>query len=537
MVQAEHDVAIQDTDRLEGRAALVNNVKAAVALAGAVRSTLGPRGLDKMLVDGGGGSLVTNDGVTVIETAKVEHPTARLLISASSSQDRAARDGTTSTVVLTAELLQNSLELVRMGVHPSTIISGYLLAEKEVVSELERISRRVDSPDEMKSVVSTTLAGKISSSLASHITGIALEASEIISEEEGGDDLERLRVKRLEVGGGLSTESTLVKGLMIAKTRVDIGTPESSMGGSVAIIDGGLENAKLEMEAEIEVNSLGVLKGFHERSIANLKRSIDHISSLGVTLLIVREGISDEAVSIISDSGITAYRRFERSDLELLSKITGARIIRDPLRISEEDLGVFTNRREQPIAGVTYTTIEGPEKGALTVVFRGTSPQVREEAVRAFDDAMGVSFRMVRDPRVVPGGGAIQTHLARHIRSFALGNPGREQLAIEAYAAALEVIPRTLAENAGLDPIDVVLDLSAAQASDLDNGSWIGLDAMTGKKSRMDERGIFDPLFVTSHSISGSTEAAISVLRINDVLWAKQDPTTPDWKDEEDQED
>jgi len=537
MVQAEHDVAIQDTDRLEGRAALVNNVKAAVALAGAVRSTLGPRGLDKMLVDGDGSSLVTNDGVTVIETARVEHPTARLLISASSSQDKAARDGTTSTVVLTAELLQNSLELVRMGVHPSTIINGYLLAERESISELERVSRETISPDEMKSVISTTLAGKISSALASHITDIALEAAEILSEENGGDDLERLRVKRLEVSGGLSTDSTLIKGLMIAKTRVDMGTPRSSGEGTIAIIDGGLENAKLEMEAEIEVSSPGVLRDFHERSIANLRKSVDHLSSLGVDLLIVRDGVSDEAVPMLSDKGITSYRRFERIDLEILSRITGARIIRDPLRISEEDLGTFTNREEESIAGVTHTTIEGPERGALTVVFRGTSPHIREEVMRAFDDAMGVSFRMVRDSRVVPGGGAIQIHLARHIRAFALGNPGREQLAIEGYAAALEVIPRALAENAGLDPIDVVLDLSAAQASDQNNGSWIGLDATTGRKVRMDEIGIFDPLFVTSHSISGSTEAAISILRINDVLWAKQDPTTPDWKDEEDQED
>ncbi len=537
MVQAEHDVAIQDTDRLEGRAALVNNVKAAVALAGAVRSTLGPRGLDKMLVDADGGSLVTNDGVTVIETAKVEHPTARLLISASSSQDKSARDGTTSTVVLTAELLQNSLELVRMGIHPSTIISGYIQAEREAISELERISRRANYPDEVKSVISTTLAGKVSTSLASHITDIALEAAGILSEEEGSDDLERLRVKRLEVGGGSSTDSSLVNGLMIAKSRVDMGTPEASGGGTIAIIDGGLENAKLEMEAEIEVSSPGVLRGFHERSLAKLKKSVDHLSSLDVDLLIVRDGISEEAISMLSDSGITTYRRFERGDLEILSRITGARIIRDPARASGEDLGVFTSRKEESIAGVTHTTIKGSEMGALTVVFRGTSPQIREESMRSFDDAMGVSFRMLRDSRVVPGGGAIQTHLARHIRSFALGNPGREQLAMEAYAAALEVIPRTLAENAGLDPIDVLLDLSAAQTSDRDDGAWIGLDAMTGKKARMDQLGILDPLFVTSHSISGSTEATISVLRINDVLWAKQDPTTPDWKDEEDQED
>ncbi len=535
-MQAEHDVAIQDTDRLEGRAALVNNVKAATALAGAVRSTLGPRGLDKMLISDDGDCLVTNDGVTVIEAAKVEHPTARLLISASSSQDKSARDGTTSTVILTAELLQNSLELVRMGIHPSVVISGFLLAEREAISELDRVSRKANSTEELKSVISTTLAGKIGESLASNITEIAFDAADLLSDEQGGDDLERLRVKRLQVSGGSTADSRLVNGLMIAKTRVDISTPSSSDGGIIAIIDGGLENVKLEMDAEIEVSSPGVLKGFHDRSIDKLREEVDHLSSLGVNLLIVKDGISDDAISMLSEAGITSYRRFEREDLERLSKITGSSMVRRATRVSEDDLGRFTCRREETVAGITHSVIEGSEGGALTVVIRGTSPQIREEAVRAFDDAVGVSFRVIRDSRIIPGGGAIQAHLARHLRSFALRNPGREQLAIEGYAAALEVIPRTLAENAGLDPIDAVLDLSAAQTSDKKNGHWIGIDAMTGRRSRMDEMGILDPLFVTRHSISGSTEAAISVLRINDVLWAKQDPTTPEWNGEEDLE-
>ena len=348
--------------------------------------------------------------------------------------------------------------------------------------------------------------------------------------------MERLRVKRLQVSGGSTADSRLVNGLMIAKTRVDISTPPSSEGGIIAIIDGGLENVKLEMDAEIEVSSPGVLKGFHDRSLDKLREEISHLSSLGVDLLIVKDGISDDAISMLSEAGITSYRRFEREDLERLSKITGTSMVRRAARISQDDLGRFTGRREETVAGITHSVIEGSEGGALTVVIRGTSPQIREEAVRAFDDAIGVSFRVIRDSRIIPGGGAIQTHLARHLRSFALGNPGREQLAIEGYAAALEVIPRTLAENAGLDPIDVVLDLSAAQTSDEENGHWIGLDAMTGRRSRMDEMGILDPLFVTRHSISGSTEAAISVLRINDVLWAKQDPTTPEWNGEEDLE-
>jgi chaperonin GroEL (HSP60 family) len=220
----------------------------------------------------------------------------------------------------------------------------------------------------------------------------------------------------------------------------------------------------------------------------------------------------------------------------MLSQLTGSHIVRGIERLDEDNVGTYVDRSESVTAGVSHTTIEGSEGGAMTILIRGSSPQIREECERAFDDALGVAFRLTRDSRMLPGGGASQTHLARHLRIFAPANKGREQLAIEGYAAALEVIPRSLAENAGLSPIDEVLELSASQASDSDNGSWIGLNAWTGEKARMDELGILDPLFVVSNSISGATEAAISVLRINDVLWAKQDPLTPDWK-EEDQED
>ena len=537
MVQPEHDIALQDTDRLQGRAALVNNVKAAVALAGAVRSTLGPRGLDKMLVDSDGSSLVTNDGVTVLETAQIEHPTARLLIAASSSQDKVARDGTTTTVVLTAELLQNALEMVRSGIHPSVVINGYNIAQKECLRELGSLSREPSSKSEVESVVSTSLAGKIGDSLGEHLTALAIRAAEVISKEDGGDDLERLRVKRLPVSGGSSSDSELVSGLVIAKTRLDQSTPSSCKGGRIAIIDGGLENPKLEIDAEIEVRSAGVLQGFHKRTMEKLQEQVSHLLSLGVDLLIVRDGIADEAVSMLREAGITAYRRFERNDLEMLSRLTGSHIVRGIERLGEDNVGTYENRSESVTAGVSHTTIEGSEGGAMTILIRGSSPQIREECERAFDDALGVAFRLTRDSRMLPGGGASQTHLARHLRTFAPANKGREQIAIEGYAAALEVIPRSLAENAGLSPIDEVLELSASQASDSDNGSWVGLNAWTGKKARMDKLGILDPLFVVSNSISGATEAAISVLRINDVLWAKQDPLTPDWKEEEDQED
>ena len=536
MTESEHDIALEDTDRIQGHAALVNNVKASVALAGAVRSTLGPRGLDKMLVEDGGSVLVTNDGVTVLETAKVEHPTARLLISASSLQDRSARDGTTTTILLTSELLQNSLELVRMGIHPSVILNGYNIALEESLKELKRISKNIEYPESELAIISTSLAGKIEEGTAGVLTSCALEAASLLENEEGGDDLERLRIKRLQVDSGKMKDSRLVQGLVLAKTRLDSSTPSSSKHGKIAIIDGEFENKKIELEASIEISDIGSLKSFHDRDAEKIQETVDHISSLGVNILIVRDGVVDEAVTPLRNAGIITYRRMERNDIELLAKITGATPIRNPLNIDIRNVGNYSKHAEELVAGVKYTTIEGEEAGGMTFIINGTTPEVRSEVKRAFDDALGVAHRLKRDSLILPGGGASHTHLARHLRMFATSQSGREQLAIEAYAAALEIIPRVLAENSGLDPIDAVLSLSAAQNNDTKNGPWIGLDAKTGQNVSMEVVGILDPLFVARHALSGATEAAISVLRIDDVLWAKQDAQTPDWQNETDED-
>ena len=528
MVESDHDVALEDTDRIHGRTALVNNVKAASSLAGAIRSTLGPKGLDKMLVDGDGTALVTNDGVTVLEQANVEHPTARLLIDASSSQDRAARDGTTTTVLLVAEMLQNALELVRMGVHPSIIVNGYSIALEESLKEIEKVSR--ESDDKQKSqVVRTSLQGKGDSSVCGLIANLAIEAADSLVDLEGGDDLERMVVKRLQIREGSVMDSTLVNGLMLLKSRVDSTSPENSDGGVVAIIDGGLEDAKLETDASIEVSSLGIMQEFHERSRENMQKQVSHLSSLGVDLLVVRDGIADEAITQLTKAGIVAYRRLERSDMDLLSRITGARQTRRVGDLGEGDLGAYSKRSEERIADVKHTLIEG-DGGGMTLVVRGSSPAVREEGIRIFDDAIGVSHRLNSRPGVLPGGGAIQSHLARHLRSFSQTQSGREQLAIEAYASALESIPRILAENAGRDPVEVILSLSADQ---MESGAWIGFDLQSGENCDMGEIGVLDTEFVVKHALSGATEAAIGVLRIDDVLWARTDPSTPDWGDEE----
>ena len=284
MVESEQDVALQDTDRIEGRSALVNNTKAALALAGAVRSTLGPRGSDKMLVDENGEIIVTNDGVTVLETAKVEHPTANLLISTSSAQDRIARDGTTTSVLLTAELLRNSLELSRIGVHPSLIMNGYRIAMEEALSQLEEISREANEK-QLADAVATTMAGKVDTALSRRMTALAIDTARAIAEEEGGDDLERVRVKRLKMADGAAADSEIAHGLVLRKQRLDFTTPSHSEGGRIAIIDGGLETRELEFDAQIEIRSTGVLAGFAERKRTKLAKQVETLAALNIDLL------------------------------------------------------------------------------------------------------------------------------------------------------------------------------------------------------------------------------------------------------------
>ncbi len=532
MSDAEHEVALEDTDRIHGRTALVRNVAAAVSLSNAVRSTLGPRGLDKMLVDQEGNASVTNDGVTVLETARVEHPTANLLIASSSSQDRSARDGTTTTVILMAEMLQNALELVRSGIHPSIIINGYRISNKKALEEIKKISREANNRNLKASVIKTSLQGKIDSLLAEHLTEISLIAAEALVDEEGGKDLERLRIKRIQISGGRALDSELLPALLLAKTKLIGNTSTFSKGGKIAIIDGGIEERKLSLDAQIEINELGVLKDFQTRNEKYLKEIVNRLENLNVDLLIVRDGIADEAISILSEAGITAYRRFERDDLERLSRLTKTNMVRDIRKITEDDIGKYSSRSEENIGGINYTMIEGEFGGAMTAVIRGSTPEIRDEVSRAFDDALGVSHRLTKESNILPGGGATHIHLARQLREYATTQSGREQMAIEAYAAALEIVPRTLAENAGYDPIDIVLSLSAAQAKKEDSGPWIGLNGNSGEIMDMFDEEIFDPIFVAEHAISGATEAAISILRIDDVLWAKKGPETPDWSNQ-----
>ncbi|MBN17136.1 MAG: thermosome subunit [Euryarchaeota archaeon] len=525
MVQHEQDSVLQDTSRVAGRQALRNNVEAAVALADAVRSTLGPKGLDKMLLGSDGSTLVTNDGVTVLETAKVLHPTAQMLISTSRAQDDEVRDGTTSTVILTAELLVNALELVDRGIHPATIASGYRMCLPIIEKVLKDISRKSTSNDSLNTVI-TSLAGKGDQGLQNVLAELAHNAAI----REGTGIPEDTRIIKHRTGSIMS--SKLVSGIVLAKSRVHREMSMKPDTGRILVLDGGLEKRKPEIDANLKITQLGAIKAFQERENIDLQKRVDDLVSAKISCLIVRDGIEDDAHIMLADAGILAYRRVERQDLEDICRATGSRPIFDLGDIDDEDVGVFSRIYEEKWNNVDHVIIEGPTKSGNTVVLRGSTDLRLEEAKRAFDDALGVACQLIREPYILPGGGASQIALARQLRRFAETIPGREQMAIEGFAAALEAIPRILSSNAGLDPIDELLRATAAQADS--KSAWQGLDINSGQITDMGEVSVTEPLSVTKHAISGATEAAISVLRIDDVLWAKQDAQEPDWREEGD---
>lgn len=523
---------LKETTRSTGRDALRNNITAAMALAGAVRTTLGPLGQDKLLIDDEGRTLVTNDGVTVLESAKVEHPVARMLINASTTQDRIARDGTTSAVLLSAELLQNAWELVLQGVHPSAIARGYRLAEEASRKHFETLV--IDAtPEHQLQAASTSLSGKIHEAMQHHLATLAVQAAEaVVEQRSAGIVADPTRVKILTQTGGAMTDSSLVTGLVLAKKRATDAMPKQIGSGKIALVDGGLERRELMSNVKLNVSTPGVLEQFRQQEKTLLNEQVQHLVDLGVTLFACKEGIDDDMHAVLAQAGIQAYRRVARADLDLLARGTNATLNNDVRSLTSGDLGVFINSKNERWNGVMHWIVE-TEEGGATFIAKGSTNETVGEVERCFADALGVACQLLEEPKLLPGGGATQVALARHLRRFAEGFPGREQLAIDAFADALEIIPRTLAQNAGLDPLDTLLQVVAAQNRADDAGHFIGVDATQKAPKNMVEQGVVEPLRITRQALAGATEAALSVLRIDDVLWAKQDPTAPELPEED----
>lgn len=517
---------LKETSRTAGRDALRKNINAAIALSSAVRSTLGPSGQDKLLLDDQGRTMVTNDGVTILESARVEHPIAKMLIQTSSTQDYIARDGTTSAVLLTAELLQNAWRLIEQDIHPSVVIRGYASALKHCQGELVNFAFDV-TPELMEKATITSLAGKTHKAVQYHIAHQAILGSNAVKEHQSGEvKCDPTRVKVITQTGGKMTDSEVVSGLVLAKKPLSPKLPKKLQNGVIALIDGGIEHESNGLDMKIQVDNIGVLEQFRKHDLQQLHEKVDAIIALGVNVIACREGIDDALHSRFVDAGIHAYRRVARSDLDVLARATGARLVHQVEDLTASDLGQFEESSTAQEGGVAHWILE-TKGGAATFVARGSTDDVVAEVERCFADALGVACQLVEEPALVAGGGATHVALARSLRRLAETIPGREQLAIDAYADALEVIPRILAENAGLDPLDILLQVVAHQIKQ-EQGEVYAFD-MEGKTlANMKEAGIVEPLRITRQAIAGSTQAAISVLRIDDILWAKQEAVIPE---------
>ena len=518
---------LKDTTRSNGREALQKNIQAAMALAEAIRSTLGPKGLDKLLIDDEGRTLVTNDGVTVLETAKVEHPVAKMMINASSTQDRVAKDGTTSTVILAGEMLQNAWQLILQGIHPSTIARGYRKSEQFILESLSEIV--FDSDDDIKhAVVNTTLAGKGHNSMQEIIAKLSLEAVQIVAESNATVDISK--IKLISQTGGKVEDSRVFRGLMLPKKRITSDMRKEVYEGKIALIDGGLEKNNVSTDLKLNVTTVGVLESFRQEELKMLKQMVDRLVDNNISVLACRESIDDDIKNYLTEQGIQAFRRVSRNDLNMLAKTCNASLVNSIMGLSEKNIGEFISSKNITIDGKDFWVVEG-DGNAATIVAKASTVDVVGEVERCFDDSLGVSIQLIEDGKVVCGGGASYVALAKRLRRFAETIPGREQLAIEAYADAIEVIVRVLAENAGIDPISALLDVVAEQTNA--NSENIGINLSNGKPGNMVELGVLEPQGIIKQAIIGATEVAISILRIDDVLWAKQEMAMPELPDDE----
>ena len=509
------------TQRTRGRTAQSNNIAAAKAVADAVRSTLGPKGMDKMLVDSMGDVVITNDGATILKEMDIDHPAAKMIIEVAKTQEQHCYDGTTSAVVLSGELLKRSEDLIEQNVHPTVICEGFRLAAEKAVELLEAHGISTENQDSvLMEVAKTALTGKSAGAVKSFMADIcvrAVNAVGIIEDEERIVDLSDIKVEKRQ--GGSIKDSTLIDGILLDKERVHAGMPRSISDAKIALINSAIEVKKTEVDAKIQITDPNQLALFLEEEENYIRGLVEKIQASGATVLVCQKGIDELAQHYMSKAGIFAVRRAKKSDMEALSKATAGRIVTNIDDLSGEDLGHAAKVEERKIGESDMTFITGcPEAKSVSVLLRGGTEHVVDEIRRAFDDAVGVVSVAWEDGAVLTGGGSVLAALSRDLRTYAETVGGREQMAIEAFASALEIIPRTLAENAGLDPVTTLIELRKAHA---DGQSHAGINVYEGGVVDMKQANVVEPMRVVEQAIQSATETAIMILRIDDVISSK----------------
>ena len=509
------------TQRTRGRTAQSNNIAAAKAVADAVRSTLGPKGMDKMLVDSMGDVVITNDGATILKEMDIEHPAAKMIIEVAKTQEQHCFDGTTTAVVLSGELLKRSEDLIEQNVHPTVICEGFRLVAEKAVDLLESHGIATKNDDSvLMEVAKTALTGKSAGAVKSFMADICVRSVNAVGLIEGDQrivDLSDIKVEKRQ--GGSIKDSTLIDGIILDKERVHAGMPRSVKGAKIALVNSAIEVKKTEVDAKIQITDPNQLSKFLEEEENYIKGLVEKIKNSGANVLICQKGIDELAQHYMAKKGIFAIRRAKKSDMEALSKATSGKIVTNLDDLTGEDLGNAEKVEEKKIGESEMTFITGcPEAKSVSVLLRGGTEHVVDEIRRAFDDAVGVVSVAWEDGAVLTGGGSVLAALSRDLRTFAETVGGREQMAIEAFASALEIIPRTLAENAGLDPVTTLIELRKAHA---DGQSNAGINVYEGGVVDMRSANVLEPIRVVEQAIQSATETAVMILRIDDVISSK----------------
>jgi len=513
----------EGTKRERGKGAQFNNIAAAKAVADAVRSTLGPRGMDKMLVDSLGDVVITNDGVTILKEIDIEHPAAKMLVEVAKTQDAEAGDGTTTAVILAGELLKKAEDLIDQNIHPTVIASGYRQAAEKAREVLDRISTKVSIKDQemLKDIAITAMQSKSASGQKEHLADIAVKAASTVAEEQasGRYFVDEDNIQIVKKQGGSIADTELVEGIIVDKERVHPGMPGRVENAKIALIDAALEVKKTEIDAKIEITDPSQLQAFLSEEENMLKGMVEKIKKSGATVVFCQKGIDDLAQHYLSKEGIYAVRRVKKSDMEKLAKATGGKIATKLDELGKEDLGNAKLVHEKKIGDDEMTFVTGCKNPkAVSILIRGGTEHVVDEVERSLEDAVSVAAITIEDGKIVYGGGAAATEIAFGLRDFAASIGGREQIAIEAFAEAIEVVPRTLSENAGLDPIDTLIELRKEHKK---GSKMAGVDVFTGKITDMKKSKVIEPIRVGTQAISSATDAAVMILRIDDVIAAK----------------
>lgn len=519
----------EGSNRSRGRDAQHNNITAAKVVAESVRSALGPKGMDKMLVDNFGDVTVTSDGRTILDEMDVQHPAAKMLVEVAKTQDNEAGDGTTSAVVIAGDLLGRAEELIDKNIHPTIIIDGYKIASEKALETLDKIAMPVDlkSKDYLQKAAVTSMASKLVAEYKEYLADLVVKAMlSVADKQEDGTfraDVDDVKVEK-KTGESLG-DTTLVKGIVLDKEIVHSGMPKRVEKAKIALLDASLENEKPEFDAKINIENPAQIAAFLKQEEAMLKDMVEKVIATGANVIICQKGIDDMAQHFLARKSIIAIRRAKKSDMEKLARATGGKIASSIDEISSADLGFAALIEERRIGDDKMTFIEGCKNPkAVTILIRGGTERLNNEAERSIHDALCVTRDLVQEPRVVAGGSAPELEMSNALKKYAETLPGREQLAVRVFAEALESIAVTLSENAGLDPIDILSELRSRHEK---GETWAGIEVLSGKVQDMSKAGVFEPVAVKKQIIKSAYEAASLILKIDDVIASGKSKAPP----------